>query len=100
MNDINYNRLIKRLGEAYDLLSYELWGTMDDTPEAITDAISALKRLAKNQAQVEIINCSKCKFMLDAQQDKKGFLICPASGMKIADHDFCSYAERCDPFDV
>ena len=97
---MNYNRLIKRLGEAYDLLNDELGATLDDTPEVIAETISVLKRLAKKQAQVEIINCSECKFMLDAQQDKKGFLICPASGMKIADHDFCSYAESCNPFDV
>lgn len=37
--------------------------------------------------------CKNCKYMKYAEVNKKGFLICPASGMEITDNDFCSYFE-------
>lgn len=37
--------------------------------------------------------CRECKMKEKATVNDKGFLICPASGMEIADNDFCSYFE-------
>jgi hypothetical protein len=43
---------------------------------------------------VPVVRCKDCAYMLEAKVNKKGFLICPASGMEITDDDFCSYGER------
>lgn len=43
---------------------------------------------------VPVIKCKECKYFGDAKINKKGYLICPASGMEIGADDFCSYAER------
>lgn len=37
--------------------------------------------------------CGECKAKEKAVVNNKGFLVCPASGMEIADNDFCSYFE-------
>lgn len=37
--------------------------------------------------------CKYCANKKRAIVNKKGFLICPASGMEITDSDFCSYFE-------
>lgn len=42
----------------------------------------------------EIVRCNKCLYWDKAKSNKKGFLICPASGMEITADDFCSYGER------
>lgn len=42
----------------------------------------------------EVIRCKDCSYFCKATVNKKGFLICPASGMEITDNDFCSYGER------
>lgn len=43
---------------------------------------------------VPVVRCLECIYFEDSQINKKGFLICPASGMEITDMDFCSYGER------
>ena len=43
---------------------------------------------------VEVVRCNKCTYWDKAKSNKKGFLICPASGMEIKADDFCSYGER------
>ena len=43
---------------------------------------------------VEVVRCKDCSYWDKAKSNKKGFLICPASGMEITEHDFCSYRER------
>ena len=43
---------------------------------------------------VEVVRCKDCKYYEQAKVNNKGFLICPASGMEIAEADFCSYRER------
>lgn len=43
---------------------------------------------------VPVVHCRDCKYKAQAKVNKKGFLICPASGMEITDDDFCSYGER------
>lgn len=43
---------------------------------------------------VPVVRCRDCVNVQSAKINKKGFLICPASGMEITDDDFCSYGER------
>ena len=43
---------------------------------------------------VPVVRCKDCTYKQEAKVNKKGFLICPASGMEITDDDFCSYGER------
>lgn len=37
--------------------------------------------------------CYECEYYDRATVNDKGFLICPASGMDITAHDYCSYCE-------
>ena len=41
-----------------------------------------------------VIRCEECRYYQNAKLNKKGFLICPASGMEITEDDYCSYGER------
>ena len=43
---------------------------------------------------VEVVRCKDCVYWPKAKVNRKGFLICPASGMEIKATDFCSYGER------
>ncbi len=43
---------------------------------------------------VPVVRCRDCAYWPKAKVNKKGFLICPASGMEIMANDFCSYGER------
>ena len=42
----------------------------------------------------EVVLCKDCQYYQDAKTNKKGFLICPASGMEISETDYCSYGVR------
>lgn len=44
----------------------------------------------------ELVRCKDCINMKEATVNKKGFLICPASGMEITEFDFCSYGDKGD----
>lgn len=44
----------------------------------------------------EVVRCKDCQYYQDAKTNKKGFLICPASGMEITETDYCSYGARMD----
>ena len=44
----------------------------------------------------EVVRCKDCQCYQDAKTNKKGFLICPASGMEITETDYCSYGARMD----
>ena len=44
----------------------------------------------------EVVRCKDCRYYQDAKANKKGFLICPASGMEITETDYCSYGARMD----
>lgn len=52
----------------------------------------ALEKWNTRQAP-PIGRCGECKAKEKATVNDKGFLICPASGMEIANNDFCSYFE-------
>ena len=43
---------------------------------------------------VEVVRCKDCTYWDKAVVNKKGFLICPASGMEIQADDYCSYGGR------
>lgn len=47
----------------------------------------------------EVVRCKDCQYYQDAKINKKGFLICPASGMEITETDYCSYGARMDKED-
>lgn len=47
----------------------------------------------------EVVRCKDCRYYQDAKINKKGFLICPASGMEITETDYCSYGSRMDKED-
>ena len=59
-----------------------------DTWKALGDN---LKRIPS-----EVVLCNQCTYWEKAKFNKKGFFICPASGMEITENDFCSYGERKD----
>ena len=46
------------------------------------------------KADEVVVHCRDCKYKAQAKVNKKGFLICPTSGMDITDDDYCSYGER------
>ena len=67
--DLSYNTL----------MIYEIAMEIDDAPSV--DA-------------VEVVRCKDCKQYSCAKTNRKGYRICPASGMEIKPDDFCSYGER------
>ena len=46
------------------------------------------------QTVAPVVRCRDCAYWPKAKANKKGFLICPASGMEIMANDFCSYGEK------
>ena len=62
-----------------------------------TDAYFPIKSIllgTKTADVAPVIRCEECRYYQNAKINKKGFLICPASGMEITEHDYCSYGER------
>jgi hypothetical protein len=43
---------------------------------------------------VLVVRCGECMYRQKAKVNRKGFLICPASGMEITDDDYCSYGAK------
>jgi len=43
---------------------------------------------------VPVVRCKECTYRQKAKVNRKGFLICPASGMEITDDDYCSYGAK------
>ena len=54
----------------------------------------SLKELLGMCSVVKLVCCEDCEYWPKATVNKKGYLICPASGMEITYRDFCSYGER------
>ena len=54
-------------------------------------------RYAPEVDAMPVVRCGECRYRQKAKVNRKGFLICPASGMEITDDDFCSYGERKEP---
>lgn len=67
-----------------------------------TDAYFQIKAILTGMQSadvVEVVRCKECRCYQDAKVNKKGFLICPASGMEITEKDYCSYGESMDKED-
>lgn len=65
------------------------------SPENIGLAVARKAIDALPAADVaEVVRCKDCQYYQDAKTNKKGFLICPASGMEISETDYCSYGSR------
>ena len=65
------------------------------SPENIGLAVARKAIDALPAADVaEVVRCKDCRYYQDAKINKKGFLICPASGMEITETDYCSYGVR------
>ena len=78
-------KLLKNLG-------YDEKRRADVLPGSTFDIV--LKELAADVA--EVVRCKDCQYYQNAKINKKGFLICPASGMEITETDYCSYGARMD----
>lgn len=76
-------QLLKNLG-------YDETRRADVLPGSTFDIV--LKEPAADVA--EVVLCKDCQYYQNAKTNKKGFLICPASGMKISETDYCSYGVR------
>ena len=65
------------------------------SPENIGLAVARKAIDALPAADVaEVVRCKDCQYYQDAKINKKGFLICPSSGMEITETDYCSYGVR------
>ena len=58
------------------------------------DVILAIVDAQPTADVVEVTFCEDCRYYQDAKANEKGFLICPASSMEIAEMDYCSYGQR------
>lgn len=67
-----------------------LWFFADEVCASVVSDFEALP--AADVAPV--VRCKECRYYQNAKVNKKGFLICPASGMEITETDYCSYGER------
>ena len=65
----------------------------EDGWELLEDVLRELNAQATADV-APAVRCSDCAFAQDAQWNKKGYRICPASHMEITDDDFCSYGVR------
>lgn len=90
----------KRLIDAKPIVQFIMDGLNNpDKMKALGhDAIEILAEIeyAPTVDAVEVVRCKDCIYWEKATANKKGFLICPASGMEIMAHDFCSYGEKRD----
>ena len=71
-----------KLTEIEAILTKKSW---PDTWKALGDNLKIIPTIVK---------CNECLYFEKTMVNKKGFLICPASGMEITEEDFCSYGER------
>lgn len=59
----------------------------------LIDVEALVQRVCAANDAAEVVRCKECIYR-PIIPNKKGFLICEASGMEITDRDFCSYGER------
>lgn len=65
----------------------------------VSDEDIIAKEIIRNAPTVDavpVVRCRDCVNVQSAKINKKGFLVCQASGLEITDDDFCSYGERRD----
>lgn len=67
--------------------------------------VRARRKLAAAQKTLEHIHelyegrppvafCYECRYFEKLEPNDKGFLICPASGMDVTAHDYCSFFDK------
>ena len=88
MRLIDADKLIKNL--TYDIANHSIHGNFKITVASVRAAIFN----APAVDAVPVVRCKECWYYQNAKLNKKGFLICPASGMEITEDDYCSYGER------
>lgn len=97
----DYTKLIMALRKSADLMKnvrQTLYMDWDERQlREAADAIEELQRINSAMKPKYDIVCVKCAYYAEAKHNKKGFLICPASGMDITAWDFCSYFEPQPP---
>lgn len=49
-----------------------------------------------SDSSVRVVRCKDCLYWADRKVNKKGFSICPATGMEITPRDYCSYGVNSD----
>ena len=88
MRLIDADKLTKNL--TYDIANHPIHGNFKITVASVRAAISNAPVIDA----VPVVRCKECWYYQNAKLNKKGFLICPASGMEITEDDYCSYGER------
>lgn len=87
---------IKREDAILSILSLTI---VDGSVARYADAVCYNLRSLPVAEVAEVVRCKDCRYYLTAKVNKKGFLICPASGMEITETDYCSYGARMDKED-
>ena len=87
------------LGDNYDLerLKHLVTGdtfTEEDMGAAYMAGYETGMKQGKEAELAPVVRCRDCTQWQKATVNSEGYLICPASGMKIMATDFCSKAER------
>ena len=62
----------------------------------LREAIEIIDEYTPTADVQKVVRCKDCSYFCEATVNKKGFLICHASGMDITSNDFCSYGEKMD----
>ena len=88
MRLIDADKLTKNL--TYDIGNHPMHGNFKITMASVRAAISNMPTIDA----VPVVRCKECWYYQNAKLNKKGFLICPASGMEITEDDYCSYGEQ------
>lgn len=84
MKLIDADRLRKAVDEAVGRLGLE--GKM---------VMGVAEYLAEKEG-ISLVLCGNCEYFPRAKTNKKGFLICPATGMEVFEDDYCSHGDRGD----
>ena len=84
-----------RLGDL-DALKDAINFGISDAPTYIKATVDQYIDEAPTIVAVPVFRCRECRYYQDAKPNKKGFLICPASGMEITETDYCSYGALMD----
>lgn len=93
---MNMNRTAKALFMHYNTVVYHFDRIKQNTgldPRNPFDIVRLMGGMGLIDT-VEVVRCKDCVYSSEAKVNKRGFQICPASGMDISDNDYCSYAER------
>ncbi len=106
MSEIKLVKRIKYAGDVHAAMMKLGWDAetaaafLDSIPDADAKEVFEQRGLVQKAFEMAkadlmpVVRCKDCLYWKKAKANKKGFLICPASGMEIMATDFCSYGER------